>query len=193
MTGQIGTNPEPRGQDLLASLRSGTREHHRHLDSHPALATLLQQPSPEQYRHSLTALARGWLPLEEALEIRIQASPWRRHFLARRRALTEDLAQLNVTVPAQPGNPPDLSGDRAVGVLYTLTGAQLGSAMLERSLSLHNPTLPMTFFRTRSNGWPAFCRDLGQYDGTEETATAMVEGARAAFDYLLAGLTVSES
>lgn len=191
MTAQHPTDPAARHQGLLTSLRIGTREHHRQLDSHPLLAVLLQQPDREQYRQALTALARGWLPLEQTLENCLQTSPWRRYFLARRHALTEDLRDLNVTIPDGPGSPPDLRGDRALGALYTLTGAQLGSAMLERTLARHDPTLPLAFFRLRDNNWTAFCRDLTKHQPDE--AAPVVDGARATFDYLIAALSASSS
>ncbi|WP_406812890.1 biliverdin-producing heme oxygenase [Marinobacter daqiaonensis] len=171
---------------MLSRLRADTGADHRKLDQHRLLATLTADPSRDEYRIAMTGLARGWCPLEEALEHSLAGSPWQPWLLPRRDALMADLEDLGATPPVDPAPIPAWSPEEAVGVLYTVKGAQLGSAFLERRLAASDAGLPLAFFRCREDNWPAFCQQLRSLPPA--MAPSASRGARFAFRYLLTGL-----
>lgn len=127
---------------LRERLRAATSEAHAALD---AKAGGLGLSTRAGYGAFLTASASGLLPLELALErgaVGDWLPDWPRR--ARREAVAQDLAALDLDMPAV-AEVPTPSFAFAVGMLYVLEGSRLGARFLSRQVSAANPDLPLAY------------------------------------------------
>lgn len=161
-----------------AALRAGTRAEHDRVDR---LFAALDLSAPRDYRLFLTAQATAFLPVETALERAGAAAvvpdwPERR----RSRLLREDLAALDLPIPA-PETLPELDGVPAIlGAIYVVEGSRMGGAMLRRALA---PSMPQSFLGDRQppGAWRKLLETLDH--SLYETASLHValSAARAVF------------
>lgn len=121
-------------------LREGTADYHARVD---ASFGSLDLSSVAGYRDFLTAQARAFLPIEEALDLAGAAKllpdwPQRK----RGNALIADLNCLKVHIP-KPCTVPKVDSPAAIwGQVYVLEGSRLGGKMLRNSL---NQNMPQAF------------------------------------------------
>lgn len=133
--------------DAHAILRRETRDEHDRVDA--AFSRFgLEGPG---YARFLKALARAYLPVEDALAATAVARlvpGWREH--RRGDALRADLGALGLT-PAPPLAAPHLPTDaHALGAWYVLEGSRLGGALLARQVA---PGLPRAFLTAPGARW----------------------------------------
>ncbi|NMG64478.1 heme oxygenase [Azoarcus indigens] len=186
----------PQPPDVLAALREATGSRHAVIDE----AMPLSRPAPglADYRDHLLLLRQWLVPLEQWLA-RHADGPQAEALLPRiwRLPLLEaDLADAALpcggVAAAEPADLPALRSEPAWrwGVCYVIEGSQLGGAVLHRRLSAALRPHPLRFLQPDEAGpgarWQQFIQALRAQVRTEAELALACQGARDAFDRLLA-------
>lgn len=171
-------------QSLRHLLRSATAPAHQQLDD--AVSQDLDY-GPESYVRFLRGLARGILPIEDALE-RAGIAAFATDWPDRRRsgALKQDLAEFGETLPE--GEPSfALAGlPEAIGALYVLEGSRLGSQLLLKQALASDSAVVRNATRHLAHGqgqkfWPSFVALLDSSADAQNSPNRVVAGANQAF------------
>lgn len=175
-------------------LREGTRERHETLDQGLALAG--DRIDRDAYLAYLRALL-GWL---EPMEQRLWQLDWPQGLRASERAgksawLREDLAaggDAAAVVQCALLPLPDAPDAYALGIAYVVEGSQLGGRFLARRLQEVAPDLPQRYLHGYGDQvgplWKSFLLHLDSEAGAQGRETQALQGARDAFDSLIAWL-----
>lgn len=159
------------------ALRSATATHHERVD---AAFRRYDLSDLSQYKDFLQAQAFGFLPVEAAIDgsdIAALLPDWpdRR----RSRLLTEDLAALGVSKPAQSEPLTFETREAALGALYVLEGSRLGGGVLARSIPAH---FPLRFLgASDSKGWRRLIELLDVFLVSECQRAAAIDAACRVF------------
>jgi len=194
------SSPTPAAPDVLEALRAATGERHRRLDGGMPLS--VAAPGAQHYREHLL-LMRPWLAAIECWQARPLApgfGPARRDAsdairalptVQRLPALDADLLALGADPTSHTIDVGQWPADAAFGwgVGYVVEGSQLGGAVLYRKLKPSLPGHALHFLgegRSPALRWHAFVEALRAAVAGAESITRACDGARAAFDGLLA-------
>ncbi len=161
-----------------AQLRAATRDAHDRVDARFAALDLADRAD---YADFLTAQARAYLPLEEALTDAGAANLIEDWVATRRGALLlADLADLGIDRPETFAPPPLGNDAEMVGALYVLEGSRLGGAMLRKSVP---DSLPARFLSARTPGghWKRVIATLERNLYSDARIEAATNGAIRAF------------
>lgn len=159
-------------------LREGTADCHARVD---AAFGAFDLSSPDGYRDFLTAQARAFLPIEEALDsagaaVLLPDWPERK----RGNALISDLNCLKVHIPAASPVPRVDCAAAIWGQIYVLEGSRLGGQVLKRSLL---PDLPQAFLghRIEHGAWRTLLDRIDQALTEPADRATTLDAARATF------------
>lgn len=151
------------------ALRAATMDSHRRVD---AIYADFALDSPHDYRAFLTAHARALGGLEAAAQPDAPRLP----------LLAQDLAALDLPLPAPLPLEANVADGFHWGLRYALEGSRLGGAMLSRQVG---PDLPKAYLSAAhgKGEWIAFQRALdgAAAEGGEGWLDDAVQGAQAAF------------
>ena len=159
-------------------LREGTADCHARVD---AAFGGFDLSLPDGYRDFLTAQARAFLPIEEALDSAGAAElladwPERR----RGNALISDLYCLKVHIPEPCPVPKVITAAAIWGQIYVLEGSRLGGQMLKRSLSSESPQAFLGHAIKRGT-WRALLDRIDQALADPADRATAVDAARTTF------------
>ncbi len=148
------------------------------------------------YTALLLGLARGLIPIENALEVAGVSCifpdwPERR----RSDALRADLADLGETLPAISDTFSVTGTAQALGALYVLEGSRLGSQVLLKrafasdSAAVHRATRHLTHGQGKKF-WPSFVEVLDHSIDAQVAPNEVIEGANRAFAFIHEAFTL---
>ena len=174
--------------DVLAALRSATRDRHAWLDAHVPLAT--DHPDAADYvRH--VQMVGGWLVLAAPMLAAVKGVDVGDGGLA---AIRDDLAEAGASAPDAAGfrAAPDAdfqSPAFAWGVAYVAEGSRLGGQMLFKRLAGPLAPLQLRYLDGRGDQtgahWRLFMQALRAAVTTPEGIDAACRGAVWSFDALI--------
>lgn len=186
--------------DVLTALRSATAERHAELDTRTPLAAAA--PDLRAYRDHLQLLANWLAPIQAALaeegEGPQQALPPRDYLALIRSDLAHPALADLPAAPVLTAAPWPAQQDLAWrwGVAYVIEGSQLGGAVLYKRLAERLAPHPLDYLRGQGSPgprWQQFLTALRAEVVTPQQIEQACQGARLAFDSLIALLTTLEA
>jgi len=195
----------PGTEPLIRALRRATAEDHAAVERLPVMAALMAPTVTwDDYRRYLERMARvyGTLepPLLASLDAALVAQPDLRPAVRPKLpVLLSDLAALGIPAPSIAARPDPGGLSEALGGLYVLEGATLGSRVIARHLRRHlqdgagNPLGSAAFMGLHDDAQaPAVSLAWRQFGDSLEalaerqlvTRDRVVKGARAAFEWV---------
>lgn len=179
-------------KSLRHLLRSATAAAHQRLDD--AVSHDLDY-GPDSYVRFLRGLARGIVPIEEALEhagIETVVGDWpeRRRTLA----MTQDLADFGEAIPTTQSSITLDGLPEAIGALYVLEGSRLGSQLLLKQALASESAIVRSATRHLAHGqcqkfWPSFVAILDSCEAAQNEPDRVVAGANLAFAFIQEAFT----
>lgn len=181
-------HPTTLATDFLQRLKRDTGDLHRHLESNPVAAALMQpQVSPADYARYLAAM-QGVVGFVEN-EVFPTVAPYVGDIGVRRKLpllLTDRISVDGGRTHAAPFNIPLPGTDQAMGAMYVLEGSILGGKVIQKHLrQCLGEELPYLFFdgygEHTGRRWKMFLSDLSQYASTPLRQDGVVDGAQRMF------------
>lgn len=179
-------------QDVLTALRQATAQRHAELDAHTPLAA--GEVDLRAYHDHLRLLER-WLAPIQGWMAQFDDGPELPDYL---HAIREDLAHASLAgmpAPLSSAGTADMAWPLQCGaawrwgVCYVIEGSQLGGAVLYKRLAERLAPHPLNYLRGAGSPgprWQQFIGALRENVADERQVAEACEGARQAFDSLIA-------